>query len=49
MSTLRDRGEGCVERDGDWTRVDAPAGGEVEIAARLSLDGLLGRDRVCSE
>jgi hypothetical protein len=42
-------GEGCVERDGDWTRVDAPSGAQVEIAARLSLDGLLGRDRACSE
>jgi hypothetical protein len=41
-------GEGCVERDGDWTRIEAPSG-EIQIGARLSLDGLLGKDRACSE
>jgi hypothetical protein len=41
-------GEGCVESDGDWTRVEPSDGGELEIAARFSLGGLLGRDRVCS-
>jgi hypothetical protein len=40
-------GEGCVERDGDWTRVEAPAG-EIQIGARLNVDGLTGRDRTCS-
>jgi hypothetical protein len=42
-------GEGCVVRDGDWTRVEAPGGNEVEIATRLSLDGMSGKDRACSE
>ena len=39
---------GCVERNGDWTRIVPASGGEVEVAARLSVEGLLGRDRVCS-
>jgi hypothetical protein len=42
-------GDGCVERDGDWTRVDAPDGSRLRVAARFSLDGLTGRDSVCSE
>jgi hypothetical protein len=42
-------GEGCVRRDGDWTRVDAADGSELRIGARLSLDGLTGRESVCSE
>jgi hypothetical protein len=41
-------GEGCVERDGDWTRVEAPDGSEVQIGVRFSLDGLTGTERVCS-
>jgi hypothetical protein len=40
-------GDGCVERDGDWTLVE-PDHGELEVAARFNVDGLLGRDRVCS-
>jgi hypothetical protein len=42
-------GQGCVEREGDWTRVEAPNGGELRIGARFSLDGLARRQRVCSE
>jgi hypothetical protein len=41
-------GEACVERDGDWTRVDAPRGGVVSVTARFSLGALLGRHRECS-
>jgi hypothetical protein len=41
-------GEGCVERDGDWTRVEALAAGAVRLEAALSVDGLLRRDRACS-
>jgi hypothetical protein len=41
-------GDGCVERDGDWTRVEAPDGRELRIGARFSLDGLTGSERVCS-
>jgi hypothetical protein len=42
-------GDGCVERDGDWTRAEPSDSGQLEIAARFSLGGLLGRDRVCSD
>ena len=42
-------GEGCVERDGDWTRVKAPDGDELRIGARFSVEALTGRDEVCSE
>lgn len=38
----------CLERDGDWTRVEMEAPGELDVAARFSLAGALGRDRVCS-
>ena len=41
-------GEACVERHGDWTEVEVPRPGTVSVAARFSLDGLLGRDRQCS-
>jgi hypothetical protein len=40
-------GDACVARDGDWTRVEAHAPGRVAITARLSLGGLLRRDRSC--
>jgi hypothetical protein len=41
-------GEACVERHGDWTEVEVPRPGTVEVTARFSLDGLVGRDRQCS-
>ncbi|HSF01521.1 MAG TPA: hypothetical protein VLA62_00830 [Solirubrobacterales bacterium] len=41
-------GEACVERHGDWTEVQVIRPGTVSVAARFSLDGLLGRDRQCS-
>jgi hypothetical protein len=42
-------GDACVQRDGDWTLVDATRdGGAVSVAARFSLAALLGRDRACS-
>jgi hypothetical protein len=41
-------GHACVERDGDWTRVEAGRAGAVSVAARFSLGALLGRDRECS-
>ena len=41
-------GEACVERHGDWTEVQVLRPGTVSVAARFSLDGLIGRDRQCS-
>jgi hypothetical protein len=41
-------GEACVERHGDWTEVEVLRPGTVSVAARFSLDGLIGRDRQCS-
>ena len=41
-------GDACVERDGDWTQVEVRRPGTVNVAARFSLDGVLGRDRQCS-
>ena len=41
-------GNACVERDGDWTRLDVRSPGSVEVAARFSLAGLLRRDSECS-
>ncbi len=41
-------GEACVERHGDWTEVEVLRPGTVSVAARFSLDGLVGRDRQCS-
>jgi hypothetical protein len=41
-------GEACVERHGDWTEVEVLRPGAVSVAARFSLDGLVGRDRQCS-
>ncbi len=41
-------GKACVERHGDWTEVEVFRPGTVSVAARLSLDGLVGRDRQCS-
>ena len=40
--------DACVERDGDWTRLDVRQPGDVEVAARFSLGGLLRRDSECS-
>jgi hypothetical protein len=40
-------GSACVERDGDWTRVEVDRPGTVTVSARLSLDGLL-RSSGCS-
>ena len=37
-------GDACVQRDGDWTRLDVRSAGAVDVAARFSLDGLLRRD-----
>jgi hypothetical protein len=42
-------GDACVERSGDWTRVEVRKPGDVQVAARFSLAGLLGRDSECSE
>jgi len=41
-------GEACVERHGDWTEVEVRRPGTVSVAARFSLDGLIGRNRQCS-
>jgi hypothetical protein len=41
-------GRGCVERDGDWTRVEPADGEGVELATRFSLRAAVGRDHVCS-
>jgi hypothetical protein len=41
-------GEACVQPDGDWTRVEVARAGEVRVAARFSVGGLLGRNRECS-
>ena len=41
-------GDACVQRDGDWTRLDVRSPGAVEIAARFSFAGLLRRDSECS-
>ena len=41
-------GDGCVARDGDWTRLDVRRPGTIEVAARLSLGGLERRDSECS-
>ncbi len=40
-------GNACVERDGEWTGVTVRNPGTVTVAARFSLEGLLG-DRQCS-
>jgi hypothetical protein len=41
-------GNACVERNGDWTRVEVRAPGPVAVSARFSLGGLVGRGRECS-
>jgi hypothetical protein len=41
-------GRACVERQGDWTKVRVRRPGTVNVAARFSLDGLVGRDGECS-
>jgi hypothetical protein len=41
-------GEACVMRHGDWTEVRVRRPGTISVAARFSLDGLLGRERQCS-
>ena len=41
-------GDACVERDGDWTRLDVRSPGVVDVAARFSLAGLFRRDSECS-
>jgi hypothetical protein len=41
-------GDACVERAGDWTRIDARRPGDVSVGTRLSIAGLFGRDRACS-
>jgi hypothetical protein len=41
-------GDACVERDGDWTRLDVMRPGTVNVSARFSLAGLFGRDTACS-
>lgn len=43
-----DGADACAERDRDWTRIELREPGRVEASVRLSIDGLLGRDRVCS-
>ncbi|MFL5891553.1 MAG: hypothetical protein ACJ75I_02330 [Solirubrobacterales bacterium] len=41
-------GDACVERDGDWTRIVVREPGDVQVAARFGLAGILGRDSECS-
>jgi hypothetical protein len=41
------RGDACVERAGDWTSVRAREPSVVRVEARLSLDGMLGRESTC--
>jgi len=41
-------GDGCVERDGAWTRLTARRAGPFVLAARFSLGGLLERSATCN-
>jgi hypothetical protein len=41
-------GSACAGSAGSWTRVDVRRAGTVQVSARLSLGGLLRRDRECS-
>jgi hypothetical protein len=41
-------GNACVERDGDWTRLDVRRPGAIDVAAHFSVGGLLRRDSECS-
>jgi hypothetical protein len=41
-------GDACAEKEGDSTRVEILGTGEVTIAPRLGVGGVLGTDRVCS-
>jgi hypothetical protein len=41
-------GEACVERDGDWTRVDVSAPSVVLVEARVSVAGLFRGGERCS-
>jgi hypothetical protein len=41
-------GDACVASSGDWTLVETPARGRVEVSARLGIAGLLGGERRCS-
>jgi len=41
-------GDACVERDGDWTRLDVKSPGTIDVDARFSLAGLFRRDSECS-
>ncbi len=41
-------GSACVERDGDWTRIEVSGPGAVRVSARFSVPALFGRDRQCS-
>jgi hypothetical protein len=41
-------GDACVQRDGDWTRLDVRSPGAVKVAARFSFAGLFRRDSECS-
>jgi hypothetical protein len=40
-------GDACVERDGDWTRVEVRSPGVVRIEAPFSLSGLFGQEERC--
>jgi hypothetical protein len=41
--------DACVERAGDWTRVELAESGSVTVDAEPNIDGLLRRERTCSE
>jgi hypothetical protein len=41
-------GDACIEREGDWSRVDVARAGTVHVDAQFSVAGLLRRDRSCS-
>jgi hypothetical protein len=41
-------GDACVQRDGDWTRLEVRSPGTVDVDAQFSLAGLFRRDSQCS-
>ncbi len=41
------KGNACVGRDGDWTRVGVAGPGTVTVSARLTISGLLRNDGGC--
>jgi hypothetical protein len=42
------RGDACVRRAGEWTRIEARRAGPVAVSARFGIGGLLRHDSSCS-